>query len=89
MSDATTLESASALVVKHHLTDEEIDTLNAARTVLTAAARRQELTWSGGAISAALEHAEWTIFSAISGMNAYSHQEMTKAQLHNDKPVAA
>lgn len=89
MSDATTLESASALVVEHHLTDEEIDTLNAARTVLTAAALRQEHTWSGGRVEAALDHAQWAVFKAISGMNAYGHQEMTKAQLHNDKPVAA
>ena len=87
MSDDTTLESASELVVKHHLTDEEIDILNAARTVLTAAARRQELTWSGGLASAALDHADWAVFNAISGMNAYGHQQMTKAQIHNDKPA--
>ena len=89
MSDDTTLESASELVVKHHLTDEEIDTLNAARTVLTAAARRQEHTWSGGRVEAELDNAEWAILKAIAGMSAYGRQEMTQAQIRNDKPVAA
>lgn len=75
----TTTDEQTARIVS----DEDLATLNAARTILNTLAKEAPHTWSGGVLYAIFDTAEDAVFQAINVAHNYGGQPMTYEQLHN------
>lgn len=70
------------------ITDDEADTLNAARDVLTNIQNRTLNTpndWQAGQLKVAAETAEWQVFQVLNHASCYSDEPLDHDVLHNRK----
>lgn len=70
------------------ISDDEIDTLNAARSILADIGRRTGYDRIAGILDVAATTAEHDVFMFLNYLNSHGGREMTYAQMHNQEPVA-